>query len=390
MKSAVPFPFFLLIALLTSCNTGKYALLNGDYEMAVYKAVDYLEKHPNDQRAISILDEAYSTFKGNRLSSIIKLERENAPFAHELIMEEYKWLQRISVYASKCQTCSTHVNVRNYRKEIERQRNLAFDERMQFGQEALEEARMGNKVEARKAVNHFLVVENLKPGINLTDNLLEEAVELSMITIAVRSFDSTIGLPEAYLTDLETQIIWHTQGRLNDTLMRFMSFNESLALNCHVDLVVNVEVTDLFSNGVTRTRQSHKRKVENVEVGQTKPKGKDSNGERLKPEPIYGTVKATFHEIRLSKSSRALATLTVYDRFSNQNAYFKELSVVQNWSTSRYKYNGDERALSSSDKGKLRQFEAIPTNRQLEREAMNMLSGVASAHLRAFLSTHFQ
>lgn len=379
--------YFLLPALLISCSTGKYALLNGDYEAAVYRAVDYLEKHPNDQRSMAILAEAYSTFLSHRLSAIVKLEQENAPFSHELILTEYVWLHRVSGYVLQCQACAKYVNARDYTHEIDRQRTLAFDERMQYGQESLEQARLGNKIEARKAIGHLAKAGEIKHGSSAQQNLLSEAVELSKITVAIQVFDTAMGLPRNYLFDLENHIIASTANKARDTLIRFVSFNKTEALNCFADWEVEVEVTDVFNNDIVKTRQVFKRIVDNVVVGHTKPKGKDSLGNRLEPEPTYGTVKATVRQTHVSTSTLALATMAIYDKSADENLYYEQLKATESWNIYKYSFKGDERALSDNDRRNLQTHETIPSLKKRERKTMIGLGELVSSHISFFISS---
>ena len=56
--------------LLAACSSGKNRLENGDYDVAVYKAVKRLQQKPDHKKAEKVLREAYSLAVNGHMAKI--------------------------------------------------------------------------------------------------------------------------------------------------------------------------------------------------------------------------------------------------------------------------------------------------------------------------------
>ncbi|MBT8327653.1 MAG: hypothetical protein KJP21_08010 [Bacteroidia bacterium] len=91
---------YLIIVLsalfLAACSSGKNRLENGDYDVAVYKAVKRLQQKPDHKKAEKVLREAYSLAVNGHMAKIEYADKSNNTFKYDRMVNEYRSIARLN------------------------------------------------------------------------------------------------------------------------------------------------------------------------------------------------------------------------------------------------------------------------------------------------------
>jgi hypothetical protein len=179
---------FLLSAvmLISSCTSGKKAMQRGNYDEAIFKAVNRLRSNIDHKKSLEILRQTYPMAQQWHLSRIKSMEASYDRFKWEPIAREYALLINLYDEISRCPGCLSAVpNPESYSIENERARLNAASERFDAGIRALEKGRNGDRNEARDAFTHFTQANNWIRNYKDVEQKIKDAEYYATVRVVV-------------------------------------------------------------------------------------------------------------------------------------------------------------------------------------------------------------
>lgn len=179
--------FISTILLLTSCTSGKKAMKQGNYDEAVYKAVNRLRSNTDHKKSLQTLSETYPLAQKWHLNRIKDIENSYEPFKWESAAHEYAALINLYNEISKCPGCLKAIpSPENYSFDYERTKIKAASDRYEAGLIALERGKKGDREQAKAAFYHFAEANNWIKGYKETHEKIKEAELYSTIHVVVQ------------------------------------------------------------------------------------------------------------------------------------------------------------------------------------------------------------
>ena len=241
--------FLVLLCLISnvSCRkTGTKALEKGNYYQAVLQAVDKLKADPKNEKAISVLPEAYNSAVNDLLADIERNKQANVQFKHERILEYYNQLNKMQEVIEKCTACRRLLSPKTFYSETEKTRELAANDRFAIADNQLANAKKtNNKLLARDAYNHYEKVLNFAPNAMDIRNKMNEAlffgsyhVVLEQARINARMYQFS---NEYFLNKVDE---FAKNNRRLNKFIRFYTPEEAKTDNLKPDHLVRLEFID--------------------------------------------------------------------------------------------------------------------------------------------------
>jgi hypothetical protein len=175
-----------LAFLLNACTSGRKAMMKGDYDEAVYKAVKRLRSNSNHGKSLYTLEQTYPLAQNWHLNRIKDLENSADRFKWEPMAREYQALIRLYEEISRCPGCLKAVPApASYAADYERVRLQAASARYEAGNEALDKGKMGDRSEAKLAFQHFSEANNWAQNYKDVIQKLKDAEYYATIHVVV-------------------------------------------------------------------------------------------------------------------------------------------------------------------------------------------------------------
>lgn len=338
--------FLSIILFLVACSSGKRQFEMGNYDIAVYKAIKRLKASPNHQKASTVLKEAYKMSLYRHLDLIDQLNKTEAPFRFEQITNHYNELNRIYNQIQKCPACQLLVpNARYFGEELNQSQKLAALEQLNQGKTLLQN---NNKLDAQQAYRHFLKAKSFNPNTENIDFLLQKALEQGTFHVLIKPIPMHSRALSLSNDFFEQKIVEYAKG-LNYRFVLFYTVNESYPT---IDHVIELQFDD-FVVGQMHTKE----RVETLVRDSVKTGEREFKGETI---PIYGSVKAEFHQFKKTLNSAGLLNLNILDAKNNNLIRQEKFSGQFVWENTWAFYNGDERALNEEELALCNEKEIYP------------------------------
>lgn len=166
--------FVLLAGFVASCVSSQKLLQRGEYDRAINKAAEKLQKKPGNEKELSVLKEAFYLANTFDLERIEYLELEGRQDNWIEMYQIYEVLdRRQNVVRRLPQQIRSQFEFVNYNENIVEARSEAANISYERGVEFLNR---GDRHSARQAYNEFHRVHELYPGFREVDRLITEAV----------------------------------------------------------------------------------------------------------------------------------------------------------------------------------------------------------------------
>ncbi len=349
------FIFISVIAIISSCSSGKGALQRGNYEEAVLQAVNRLRSSPDNKNATATLREAYPLALNWNMSNIDRLRSSNERFKWEGVLNSYQNLTRLHDEILRCPACLRLVpSPSSYLNEANEARNLAAAERYEAG-DKLMVAETRDRMTAREALSHFTVAENLVSNYKDTRKRMDEARFYATLKIVVEQVpvnSRSFTLSDEFFRNKIYEYI-STNPRMNE-FVRFYTPNEAVAAGLqNPDHIVKLQFDDFivgqtFMNSNTETVTSK----DSVKVGEVKVEGKKVD--------VYNRVSAKLSTNRKTVTSKGLLDMQIIDAYSGKVIHQDKMLGEFVWFSEWANFNGDERALTKVQKDACNRREVPP------------------------------
>ena len=409
-----------IILLLNSCTSGKKAMQQGNYDEAIYKAVNRLRNNPDHKKSLETLKLTYPLAQRWHLNRIKDLENSFEPFKWEGVARGYTALIKLYDEISRCPGCLTAVpSPENYSFDYERARLKAASDRYEAGLLALEKGRKGDRQEAKAAFFHFAEAGNWIRDYKETNEKLKEAEFYASINVVVEPipmhsralklsnefFDNKIN--EFLLrTPVNRFVKFYTAKEARklgiskpDQIIQ-LSFDDFIVGQTYMhekemalvkdSIVLATYEVDVPHNGsnsggsgssgdtkitichtapgsgrsqtltiaesALKAHLEHGDKIGSCETGKITPTATTKKETRK----VYGQAKATMHVFTRTVESKGLLDLRILDGVTKRVISQEKLPGVFVWQSQWGFYNGDERALDKQHQQIIRNKDIPP------------------------------
>ena len=365
------FPVILLLVLFAvSCTSSQKLLERGQYDRAIDKAVEKLQKKPGDSEELAILKEAFelaNMFDNERIE-YLQLEGNDENWIE--IFELYEQLDRrqdkIRRLPSRVRNQFEFVN---YDRAIVDSKSAAADVSYRRGLEYMEQ---GGKENYRLAWAEFIRAAELYPGYEDVEQKIEEARVLGLNhTLFVAENNSGVMVPDYFTTEL-------SRITLRDLNTRWLNIDTFENNNITYDHLVVLNVTNIVFSPESVERQIIRESKE-IQDGMTYAYDddgnvrKDSLGNDIRI-PNMINVSAEVTEVLQQKSAFVGGSLDIFELESDQLVHTDNLSVEFLFENRYGTVSGDERALSEETEEIVGGRELpFPSNEQMVMDAADLL-----------------
>lgn len=352
MRNLIIFVFAL--SLFGCGRSARKSLQRGNYDEAVLTAVDKLRRSPDNRNALDALNQAYPLAVQYHNSNIQQAESSADRFRWDAQAKAYTQLNKISDEIRRCPACLGVVrNPQRFLNEEQNARERAASAHYEAGLEAM--ANRENREVARQAYEHFLAVKEFVSDYQDVESRLNEAYYYASLKVVVEQ------------SRLNSRIYQYSneffQGKINEFLstnrrlnkfVRFFTPEEAKAEKLlNADHLVKLEFDDfvvgqMFVNSKTETVWS----ADSVVVGSTKINGKNID--------VKNKVKAELTINRKSVVSKGLLNMTIVDGRTGRVLLQEQIPGEHAWNQEWGNFNGDERALTDTQKRICQAREQLP------------------------------
>lgn len=351
-KMALRLPLLLIVVtLLSTCNAGKKALEQGNYEEAVLTAIDRLRQRPNSDKAREVLAEAYPRFVDYNRDRVRQLRNSSDPFRWERIMELYREINAVYDEIQRSPAAAQVIrSAQLYTSEYEEARVKAAEARYALGQRLLPDARVGNRNAAKEAYDHFVTADELYGGFRDAARVALEARELAMILVVVTPIPMPARSLEVSNEFFYNKMMEYLQGQRFSPFIEFYSLREAQAIDLQPDQRIEMAFDEFIVGQAFIKETVEERSRDSVVIGTVEVV---EDGKKVEKD-VYGTVKAEVHLFEKAIDSRGLLDLQVLglpgEIVLAQEKFPGSFTWIDYWGF----YNGDERALTEKDRRRLR------------------------------------
>ena len=338
--------FYIAISLLvfTSCKTSKDYLSRIDDDKTLFDAVKALGKHPGDSDAIKALPLLYAHAEQRHLKKITTYSSYKELTRWDKVIDEYNILQKMYDAIGENGTAANLVNPVNYQ-------NTIYDLKQQAAEDYYQQATVfldkPGRSDAKTAYNYFKKAEKWVAGYKDAKQKMADAYQNAIVNIVINpvqdnSFFFNTGWGNSgynYSNEYFQQTLIRELGGKNATRYpaRFYTEWEARRDNIQPDWVISLTLRNM---DIPRPSSSNYSRNASKQI----ETGRDTSGH-----VIYQTVYATLNITRQSFTARAEMEVNITEVATRKNISYRTYRDEYSWQEEHASYNGDNRALSSTD-----------------------------------------
>lgn len=373
----------LIIALLTACSSGKTALVQGKFDLAVQRAAHRLGQSPGLSKrghAIApwVLQQAFvRAYEQHQLA----IRRLSSPantdaFRWEAIHAEYEKLQTLTDDARRCTICTDWLSAypASYQERRRETRELAAADRYDMAEQAFA-YREENRLAARDAYLNYRKATDWVPDYRQARGKAADALPFATLRVVVEPLSPTYEISANDNQELQELIFREVgQNPAPSTFVRLYPPTETAGDGYPIHQVVQMQVTD-YSPYDERSSSSCTTVYSDKEYKVGEKKINDSTKVDIM-EKVKGTVTTYKREITAGLTLRMKATDTQSGRVLWEDSVWESRSWATEWQT----FSGDDRALNGSS---LKTADPFPPSRSSMYNSMrDELAGDVAHRLR--------
>jgi hypothetical protein len=314
----------VLATIIVSCNSRKQvekAINSGNYEKAIYDALDKLETNKNKKSKadyVLMLKDAYVKSVNRDLDKIKLLKKDNNPEFYKTVYETYQKLnsrQEAIKPFMPLQVNNKTINFKfnDYSSDIINAKEKASDYLYEKGITQLDSE---SKAEIREGYNTFQYIESINPNYEKTREFMEEAHTLGTNYVLVNIENQTEQIiPER----LENDLLNFDAYGLNQF---WTVYHASQDQNTNYDYAMTLQLKRI-NISPEQIKENEMLRERNVVDGWTYKLDrndnvmKDSLGNDIKVDKIIN-VKARYSEFTQLKSTQVIGNVIYVDLTSNE------------------------------------------------------------------------
>lgn len=343
----------LLIGLSTliiaACSSGKKSLQNGDYDKAVYTAVNRLKSNPSKGKALETLRKGYNYAFDRHLTIINEFKQTNDIYKWEKIVDQYQNINYLAEAISQCPACLEAIpQPQKFIVELNDAKYFAAEARYNKGKKLLLQS---NRLAAKEAYFNFEKAEQLYPDFKDAQQLLDTAYWAAVTRVLVEPVkvnSKFYKLSNQYFQDKITEFMKNYESK---SFVRFYTPEEAKMVKIKFDQILSLSFDD-FVVGQTYMKETIEDIArDSVKIGVTRDSSK---------RPIYGTVKGKFTTFEKTVTSSGLLDFQIREAQTNKIVNRVKMPGTFVWIDSWGLFRGDERALNNQEKVLLNRRESFP------------------------------
>ena len=382
MKLKLYMLFFAGISVIAfSCKTASKLYEKGNYDEAVEMAAKKLQKDPNDDKLLDIIQRSYNYAVNDHESHIRTHATSSNELKWEWMYNEYASLQRMYNAIYKVPSLVQHINPVDYSSYLVTYSEKAGDVRYERGLAFMQQY---DKQSYRNAYKEFQAVLGFKPGNRDAMQKMNEAYEYAVTNVVILPMQQQGGFVYSSYTiggnNLDDQLIRSLQYSTGNEFVKFYSAWDARSQHIRADQVVDMRLTTLNIGRYHDYRTTRKVSKEIV-VKETV----------YRPDSIvkqYGWVYADITSTQRTMNSDALLQVNVRDNDGHWQ-WSDNFNASHNWSTEFATYTGDTRALSASDKQLVdRRQDFPPTENEIMKCMLDQINNDALYRIKNYFNRY--
>jgi hypothetical protein len=339
----------LTILLINACSSGKKSLQTGDYDRAVYTAINRLKSNPTKNKAIETLQKGYDFALNRHLERIKDVKLTDDIFKWESVVAEYQAINNLAYAVGDCPACLNVIpDAQKYVAEISDAKYFAAEARYKAGVKLLEKK---NRADARDAYYNFEKAEQFYPDFKDAKIKMDDAYWAAVIRVRVEPVQVNsrlYKLSNAYFQDKINEYLKNYERR---NFVKFYSPQEAMMAKVKFDQVLQLNFDDFIVGQTYVKEKIEDIKRENVKIGETRDSARKA---------IYGTVTGKLTTFEKTITSTGLLDFQIIDLVTNKVINHEKMPGTYVWVDTWGTYRGDERALTDNDKALLNRKESRP------------------------------
>jgi hypothetical protein len=371
MRNLTTLLLLAAFTIIAACKSTKKLFDEGDYDRAVYSALDDLKKKPDNATAATILPQAYNEAVNKYENSITAASAgtQNAQKL-DIIYKDYKALQKMYDAIAATPAAFSHVTAKNYSSELSASAENAAEYRYSRGISLLQH---GDRINAQKAYENFKGAEFYVRGYKDIEDRKAEAYNLAISNIIVDKFDQRFGSYSINGNFFENDIVYNLNNIGSSHYYKFYGTSEPRARDVRVDQYMDINVYDIWFGQLAANNYSYAVSKDISEKDDKDPKITRTI-----------TVTANVNVTRRIIDSRAAMDYRITDAASRRMVGSDRLASQYTWEKLTGNYTGDSRALGDKDWAIIRgAFNNQPNHDELYRELTRQLMNQFNTRMRS-------
>lgn len=360
--------FFFIV--IVACKSTTKLFEEGQYDRALYSALDDLKKKPDNATAANILPQAYNEAV-NKYENSIASARSGTQNIQKLdiIYKDYKGLQKMYDAIAATPAAFSHVTARNYSTELNQSAEDAAEYMYGRGMNFLQH---GDRISAQKAYESFKGAERYVRGYKDIEERKAEAYDLAIVNVVVDKFDQRFGSYNVNGNYFQNDIVYTLNNIGSSHYYKFYGTAEPRAREVRVDQYMDINVYDISFGQLYSNDYSYAVSKEISEKDDKDPKITRTT-----------TVTANVFVKRRVIDSRAVMDYRITDAASRRMVGSDRLAAQYTWEKLTGRYTGDSRALGDKDWAIVRgAFNNQPDYNELYKELTNQLMNQFNSRMR--------
>ncbi|MFY7827013.1 MAG: hypothetical protein ACOVQ4_07805 [Flectobacillus sp.] len=344
---------------IAACSTGKKALEQGNFDEAVFTAVERLQKSPTNSTSQQVLKEAYPLALNYHQARISNWEKSAEAFHWERVISEYEAMNQLGASIDNCPPCIRVIgDGKKFVEPLQSVKNLAASDRYESGNFHLNKAK-GNRQEAKNAFFDFERANQIIAGYKDVQQKMDAAYLLAAFNVVVEQVTVTskaYQLSNEYFQDKINEFL-RTNPKLN-MFVQFYAPQQASEVKLKPNHIIRLQF-DEFVVGQTymNTNTENVTSKDSVKVGEA-----TINGKKV---PVYNRVTAKYTKSRKTVTSNGVLDMQIIDFQTKQVVYRDKLPGSFVWVNEWANFNGDERALSKEQLNLCKNKELLPPAPQI-------------------------
>jgi hypothetical protein len=367
--------FYLLLLpaflFLYSCKSASKRYESGDYRGAIDRSLKKLQKDPYDYESQDVLKKAYAFAVGQHEDQIRVLSGSSADNRFEQIFYQYNSLQTLYREIRQVPSAAKAVNPTDYSNYIETYKGKAADFFVEKGVALMKDS---TRQSAREAYNQFRLAQNYRPESLDIKRKAEEAYEAAVVNVLLVPTNTYTGNVTSYeIRNFQNKVINQLVNYSGNNFVRY--FTEADLKSKKAKPVETVEMQLSLLDIGRALDETSIREVSKEVVTKEIVHKPDSVTKQ------YSTVKAKIVSTKRTVLSLGEVILTARDGLG-KTVWTENVKGEHRWETELATFNGDERALSDSDKNLVnKKEESKPAESTVINEVLRQLGNNLASRL---------
>lgn len=389
----------MLSLLLFNCSTPSNLLQDGDYDEAVYKAIQNLrKKKKKKEKDIIVVEEAFRKITSRDMREIAALKAEGQAKNWVKINELHNRIKDrqdliypyLPLVATKTHYQADFKFVKIVPLEID-SRKKAAAYYYNTGKVLLQDAKRGNKQLARSAYRKFMNVRSYFDNFKDNNLLMNEAYEIGLDKVVLEMRNSSFAIiPRGFEDEL---LAFNERNLDNEWTHYYKAYNAPADIDYKVIIdITQIDVSPeqireqqyILAKELTRTEQ--REVVQTIGGGKTTQGASDSlalSQVVVEEYEVPFTVEAEVLDVYQTKSAFVQARVSFYESNNKSLLETDRVNATINFENISTTFRGDRRALSSDVLNRLGGAPVpFPTDSELVFDAAAVLKGKITNSIR--------